>query len=735
MRSNIHRNIDQTKLRLGIALFFVCMSIPTIVLVKQSYSQLKWEAFHQHWVMAEELSIRIDSQFGELVNREEQRSFTDYSFLVVTGDIKNSFLQRSPLSEFPPAGDLPGLIGYFQIDAQGQFSTPLIPQNANAANYGVAKEQLQQRQALQNQIQQVLAQNQLMQVRPQQIAVNNPAPATSTYEILADQSSRERDKLVSGTGITSAPLLEAEEQLDADDSLSLSEIAVEPEPAVQTQAAFDRLGSLQTKSKSDNENISLRNIGRVEDLQLDEGYQQKLNREVMEKKETGKTAKVANLEESTAGIRSLAKSSPAAPVKRASRRELRASPDEMQFSQMDARYSGDIKQTKIRIFEGEIDPFEFSLLESGHLVLFRKVWRDGQRYIQGILIEQQPFIHNLIENAFRDTALSQMSDLAIAYQGNIITALSSQRYQNRQKYLSSAEQLRGSLLYQASLSAPFDGMQLIFSINELPAGPGTIIINWLVVILASVLCIGLWLIYRLGTKQIALVRQQQDFVSSVSHELKTPLTSIRMYGEMLREGWADEKKKKSYYEFIHDESERLSRLIANVLQLARMTRNDLQVDLRAISIGELMDTIRSKIVSQVEHAGFNVNIQYDERIADTEISLDADFFSQIVINLVDNAIKFSVKAEQKTIEIEARRLTGNEIVFSVRDYGPGIPKNQIRKIFQLFYRSENELTRETVGTGIGLALVHKLTTAMRGRVDVINRNPGAEFRLTFPIVG
>ena len=90
--------------------------------------------------------------------------------------------------------------------------------------------------------------------------------------------------------------------------------------------------------------------------------------------------------------------------------------------------------------------------------------------------------------------------------------------------------------------------------------------------------------YRLGVKQIRLTRQQQDFVSAVSHELKTPLTSIRMYGEILREGWADEEKKKTYYAYIHDESERLSRLISNVLQLARMTRNELRIDLKPVTV-------------------------------------------------------------------------------------------------------------------------------------------------------
>ena len=73
------------------------------------------------------------------------------------------------------------------------------------------------------------------------------------------------------------------------------------------------------------------------------------------------------------------------------------------------------------------------------------------------------------------------------------------------------------------------------------------------------------------------------------------------------------------------------------------------------------------------------------------------------------------------------------IAFSVRDYGPGVPKDQMKKIFRLFYRTESELTRETVGTGIGLAIVHQLTTAMDGKVDVVNKDPGAEFTITFPV--
>ena len=146
-----------------------------------------------------------------------------------------------------------------------------------------------------------------------------------------------------------------------------------------------------------------------------------------------------------------------------------------------------------------------------------------------------------------------------------------------------------------------------------------------------------------------------------------------------------------------------------------------------------MSNTESKISSQIERAGFELRFNTTEDASRATICIDADCFAQMIINLVDNAIKFSRNAEKKIIEISCNRYGDNQVMFSVRDYGPGIAKDQMKKIFQLFYRSESELTRETVGTGIGLAIVHQLAVAMDGNVDMVNAEPGAEFRFWFPI--
>jgi signal transduction histidine kinase len=281
---------------------------------------------------------------------------------------------------------------------------------------------------------------------------------------------------------------------------------------------------------------------------------------------------------------------------------------------------------------------------------------------------------------------------------------------------------------------------LVFSVAHLPRSTGASVVDLLALALGLGLVAGHYGIYRVGMQHIALAAQRSDFVSAVSHELKTPLTSIRMYGEMLRAGWiTDDTRRQAYYDFIFFESERLSRLIANVLQLARLTNHDAPLTLHEYSLRQLLDLVRSKVSTQVEAASFALQIvepaDTDAVEACTGLA-EEDAFVQIFINLVDNAIKFSAHVEPKRLEVGLRLAPGRppQAVFFVRDYGPGVARDQMQRIFQLFYRGENELTRHTQGTGIGLALVKALATKMHARVEVRNQNPGAEFRLLLPVV-
>lgn len=686
MKRNALLGWNKTHLRVALILFFLALAIPTGVLIRQAYSQLKWEAFHQHRVLAEELVTRIDRHYSELIELESARAFTDYSFLNVAGDPAAKLVQRSPLSSYPVKSAIPGTIGYFQIDTQGRFSTPLLPDvDPTAVTYGITKTELGQRMQLREHVYQLLSENHLL---------HKPDVVRSKRD-----GSEKRAAVVAELTATSqsVPLPSSQQTSKPQESQE-----------VASQAMFDKLTS--EKDATSSSKMLPKSLGRVEDLNIEDRYQQKHSKQ----------------QQAQAELKANSKKS-----KSVLRKESNVLPEKLSKLPTDKPAAAVKGGTRVNMFESEIDAFEFSVLDSGHFVLYRKVWRDGQRYIQGLLIDPTVFIQGMIETSFYETALSQASSLAVAYQGNVLSVL---RDKNAQRYLASAGELQGTLLYQSRLSMPLSRMEFIFSVSSLPAGPGGVVISWLTIILLIVLCGGFFLMYRLGLRQIILAQQQQDFVSAVSHELKTPLTSIRMYGEILREGWASEEKRKTYYDFIYEESERLTRLINNVLQLARMTRNDLHIELKTYPVAQLMDTVRSKVSSQVERAGFVLTLDCPEHCRDSQLQVDADYFIQVIINLVDNALKFSSKATTRQVDIRCQKLRDGSIQFSVRDYGPGVPKDQMRKIFRLFYRTENELTRETIGTGIGLALVKQMVLAMHGKVDVVNQEQGAEFRVTLPSI-
>lgn len=713
------RKHGKSRAGLLVGLFFLALSIPTLVLVYKAYSQLKWEAFYNYRILSEELALRIDKNLFELIAREEARSFGDYSFIVAAGNVENNYVQRSPLSELPLETEIPGLIGYFQVDPEGNLTSPLLPgATLPAVQFGLEPGQVQTRRQQQDRILSILSENQLVarQPLPMQTVSQMMDMAAPAGETLAEtDESLEESKAYDSRSTLSSQM--------RDDVYSQEEKQeeVQEEMQVESQAAFDNLARQESERAE-----KKTSLGRLEDLRLD-------------KSQFRETKPATKASEPPTRMKQNADSKPDT-SSRYTRKERSVVPEAVyapQPAEQSLRGQSDREQVlreqeeaKVKIFESEIDPFEVSLLDSGHFVVYRKVWREGNRYIQGFLLDREQMVRELIENEFRATILSNMSNLAVAFRGNVLAAFADGASPS---YLSRSEQLSGALLYQTRLSAPFNELELVFTVNRMPAGKGAVVVSWSAGIILLVLLVGCWLFYRMVTRQMELAGQQQDFVSSVSHELRTPLTSIRMYGEMLKQGWASEEKKKEYYDFIYHESERLTRLINNVLQLARMTRNDLPIDLKPYPLSQLSDMVRSKIASQMERADFVCEFSLAEEDKETTVCVDADMFVQIVINLVDNAIKFSAKSETKKIEIGFKTKSNNRVLVSVRDYGPGIPDRQLKKIFTLFYRLENEMTRETTGTGIGLALVNQLTLSMNGSIDVINRKPGAEFLLEFPV--
>lgn len=669
--------LSPARLRGFLAVLLLALVIPSAVLVWQTQQQLRWESLHQARTLAEELATRIDLQLQQRISLEEARSESDYQFAPPGAYPATNAAARSPLAQWPPPDAFPGLIGHFQVDAEGQFSTPLLPDGSgDGAALALDAAEVLQRQARRQQLLEVLSSNQLL------TAARIPAAGG----VLRDSKDRAQAGADPSSDRASSNQIEQAEPLASH---------------AQSQAAFDQINSTETGNPRQRD----AKLGRIDELQLSRGYADKGPSATSG---SGAADQVQALSNATT---------------RGTRKEQRAVLD----SDIQGELSDQSQPGRVRMFESEVDPFEFGLLQSGHGVLFRKVWHAGRRSIQGALLDQRELIDAAIARSFHGTTLAQMSDLVVAWQQDVLQVIPGEQPGTT---LSRASQVNGELLYQTRLSAPLDQLQLIFSVRELPAGPGARVVYWASGVLLVVLLGGLGALYRLGLRQLLLARQQQDFVSAVSHELKTPLTSIRMYAEMLRAGWASEDKKASYYQYIYDESERLSRLIANVLQLARMERSDFALACKPMGAAELLDLLRSKIHTQIEHAGFAVDYRIDASCHEAVVAVDADAWCQIMINLVDNAIKYAKAAPERRIEIAlAPGDSAADLIVSVRDFGPGVPRAQMGKIFQLFYRSGSELTRESLGTGIGLALVRQLARAMGGDVQVCNRQPGAEFRL------
>jgi signal transduction histidine kinase len=238
---------------------------------------------------------------------------------------------------------------------------------------------------------------------------------------------------------------------------------------------------------------------------------------------------------------------------------------------------------------------------------------------------------------------------------------------------------------------------------------------------------GLVSLWRNVREQVRLAQKKDDFISAVSHELRTPLTSIRMYSEMLDKDWVKSpEKQRQYYTNLRQESERLSRLIDNVLDFSRIQKGRKTYNFRVGRIDKCVDGVVEMMRPYAAQNGFKIILECN---ANAETSFDSDTVTQIVVNLLDNAVKYARDAEDKSIYVRTQSRDGF-VLIEVEDRGPGIPHQQRKKVFEEFYRVEAENTRQTQGMGLGLALVKRFAEAHNGFVEILSAKPsGSLFRV------
>lgn len=410
------------------------------------------------------------------------------------------------------------------------------------------------------------------------------------------------------------------------------------------------------------------------------------------------------------------------PKKRSKRFEQSSEKESFAFN-VESTKLDDSGFTKARIdtshiMEVEIESFQ-ATFDSLYIIFHRNVKRGSDVFVQGFIVELRPYLINLIKNEIN--FYPQEQNLALEFSAN------------SKKLFTFGETNRTSTeLMSTPLQAPLANITLTMYITRKSSPPGGGMILFLGITMLLVLGGGLICIYRLTQSQLALASKRQDFVSAVSHELKTPLTAIRMYAELLQNAWvANEEKRQKYYNQIASETERLTRLIQNVLNLSKLDGNRWNVQLRKDRPKAVLDDFIATYSKNVEKQGFELTVSSDTDVKDITILMDRDAIMQILMNLVDNSLKFSKNADYKMINIELR-LKDTDLYLAIRDYGPGIPQSEMTRVFQEFYRVENEMTRKTSGTGIGLSMVKKLCTLTNMKIELENANPGLRTKIHFP---
>ncbi|MBI0579801.1 HAMP domain-containing protein [Neobacillus cucumis] len=221
-----------------------------------------------------------------------------------------------------------------------------------------------------------------------------------------------------------------------------------------------------------------------------------------------------------------------------------------------------------------------------------------------------------------------------------------------------------------------------------------------------------------------LKQERNEFLASVSHELRTPLTYIKGYSDIGRRPSLEEKERIHYFNIIHEESEHLSQLVKELFDLARLDQNAFTIDKERIDIGLYLKAIYERVLPAFKEKGIKLKLDCEDGLF---FSLDPKRFDQVLLNLLDNALKYS--NENTTSHIKALK-RDKSLHIIIEDEGIGIPKEDLPYVFERLYRVEKSRSRATGGFGLGLTIVKQLVEAHGGEVSVESRvGKGTSFKI------
>ncbi len=241
---------------------------------------------------------------------------------------------------------------------------------------------------------------------------------------------------------------------------------------------------------------------------------------------------------------------------------------------------------------------------------------------------------------------------------------------------------------------------------------------------------GMALIIRATDREARLAQAKSNFVSNVSHELKTPLSLLSLFSEILELGRVDsEEKRTEYYRIIRHESLRLNKMIDNVLDFAKIEAGRKTYVFVHSDMAEVIENVLASYRYQIINSGFDIQTNAPPRLP--PVLIDRDAMAQVISNLIDNAIKYSGKAKQLTI---TTKTLPDNLSIEIADRGIGIPRTEQARIFEKFYRVGNGLVHDVKGSGLGLSLVKHIIEAHHGTISVESEvGAGSRFTILIPL--
>jgi len=233
-------------------------------------------------------------------------------------------------------------------------------------------------------------------------------------------------------------------------------------------------------------------------------------------------------------------------------------------------------------------------------------------------------------------------------------------------------------------------------------------------------------IYKQHEDIMKSARMRQDFTANVTHELKTPLTSISGYSELIENGMATDADVVRFAKEIHNNSSRLLTLINDIIRLSELDAMDRSVAFEPINLYQIAETCVSML--QINAEKHNVHLTFwGEPVM---VSSTKEMMEELLYNLCDNAIRYN--NENGLVHVSVKQI-GDSVVLSVKDTGIGIPKDHQERVFERFYRVDKSRSKSTGGTGLGLAIVKHIVVQSNAKIELDSeKGKGTEIRVIFP---